>query len=115
VTFVRVVVDDAFLVRGIQRFCNLTRSVQRLGERQWSLEQPIGKRRSLDELRHQRRYPVGFLKSVDRADMRVIEGRERARFARKSSATLGIGRQVLRRSRSNRRACRRRLAGSDRT
>ena len=50
----------------------------------------IGERRSLDQLEDQRRHAVGFFQPVDRADVRMVERGEQARFAREAGATLGV-------------------------
>src|SRR5687767_8995481 len=50
------------------------------------------KRRTLDELQHQRRPAVALLESVDSADVRVIQRGERLGFALESGDPLGIGR-----------------------
>ena len=54
----------------------------------------IGQRRSFDQLEDQCSDAVGFLQPVDRADVRVIECRERPRFAREAGAAFGIGGEV---------------------
>ena len=54
----------------------------------------IGQRRSLDQFEDQRGHAIRFLQPVDRADVRVIERRERPRFAREAGAALGIGGEV---------------------
>ena len=73
---------DALLVRGVESIANLRGVLQRLIERQRSLE-----RRALDVLHHQVIRPD----IVERADVGMIQRRDSARFALESFAELGLG------------------------
>ena len=53
----QIAMDDAFLVRRVERFGDLARDRERLGDRQRPAREPIGERRSLDELEDQRVTP----------------------------------------------------------
>ena len=56
----------------------------------------IGERRPFDQLENQRRDAVGVFQAVDRADVRVIECRERPRFAREAGTAFWIGDEMWR-------------------
>ena len=83
--------DDALLVRRVERLGDLARDRERLGDRQRPALEAIGQRRPLDQLEDQRRHAIGFLQPVDRADVRMIERGQQARFAREAGAALGVG------------------------
>ena len=83
--------DDALLVRGLERLGDLACNGEGLGDRQRSALETIGERRAFDQLEDQRGHAIGFFQSVDRADVRVIERGEQARFAREAGAAFGIG------------------------
>ena len=87
--------DDALLVRGVERFGDLPRDVSASAIAQRTALETIGERRSLDELQDERRLPPSTSSSaVDRADVRMIERRQQARFAREPGAALRIGGEV---------------------
>jgi hypothetical protein len=69
-------------VRGVERFANLDRIFQRWIEGQWSLE-----RRTLDVLHHQ----IIRTDIMQRADVRVIQCRDDARFAFEALGEFGFG------------------------
>ena len=56
----------------------------------------IGQRRPFDQFEHQRADPFGFFQPVNRADVRMIERGEQARFAREAGAAFRIGGEVRR-------------------
>ena len=118
-----VAMDDALFVRRVQRVGDLTRDVERVSEIQRprpatvrreavglrtlseGCARPAPTARSRDDVgqrlpRHQlhdeRLDAVAFLQPVDLRDVRMIERRQQARFARKPSAAVGVGRQVRR-------------------
>ena len=82
--------NDAVLVRRVERIGNLARDREALGDRQRSTFQPIGKRRPVDQLENERRHAIGFLEAVDRANVGMIQRGEQARFARETRTALGI-------------------------
>ena len=76
--------DDAVLVRGLERVSDLTRDRQNVGERQRTSLEQIGKRRAFDELQHQRLHVAtctrrrgvadhALFEAVDGADVRVVD------------------------------------------
>ena len=84
----QITMDDPALVREVERACDLARHAERLPLRQSRALRPLARRRELvgeggavDELEDQKPDLLRFLESVDRADVRVIERGQRARFA----------------------------------
>ena len=75
-----IAVNDALLVRRLQRVRDLAGDGQCLVRRQRSSSQPIGERRPLDQLHDDGQHVSGPLQAVDRADARVRERRQDARF-----------------------------------
>jgi len=87
---------DALLVRpprGRPRSAARERG-RREGQR--AAPETIGERRPFDQFEHQRAGTICFLQPIDRADVRVIECRQRPRFACEARAPLGISREVRR-------------------
>ena len=83
--------DDAFLVRGLERLGDLARDGEGLGERQAGRARGDRRASAFDQFEDQRGDAIRFFQPIDRADVRVIERRERPRFAREAGAALGIG------------------------
>ena len=50
----QIAMDDALVVRGLERAGDLRRDRQRLGDRQRSVRDAVGERRSLDQFQHER-------------------------------------------------------------
>ena len=88
--------DDAFLVRRVERLGDLARNREGVGDRQRPAREAIGKGGALDQLEDQRGHAIGFLEAVDRADVRMIERGEQAGFAREAGTTLGVCGEVRR-------------------
>jgi len=65
--------DDPLLVRRFEASGNLNEQRDRLAERDGISGEALGQSLSLDELHHQKRLAVGFLKAVERGDVRVIQ------------------------------------------
>ena len=86
--------DDAALVRRVEGVRDLSRDGERLGERHRAGRDVLGQRLALDQLEHQCGAAVHVLEAVDRADVRVIERRQRPRFALEARATIGVAREV---------------------
>jgi hypothetical protein len=90
----QIAVDDAFLMRRVERLGDLARNRESLGHRHWPALEAIGKRGSFDELEDQSRDAIALFQPIDGPDVRVIERGEQARFAREAGAALGVGREV---------------------
>ena len=74
--------DDSLLVRGLERLGDLPGDRERLLQRQRSdvlSDRPASTPSTSSSTK--RPFPVGLFDPVDRADVRVIEGREHPRFA----------------------------------
>jgi hypothetical protein len=90
-----VAVDDAFLVRGLERIGHLLRDAQRLDERDRPPAQAIGEVLALHQLHDQRCAAAGFLETVDARDVRMTERGEDLRLAVKARHALFVVREVL--------------------
>ena len=86
----QVAVDDAVLVRGLERLGNLTRDRQRVLERQRPLRDAGAQIVTLDEFHDQRGGVPGLLEAVDLRDVRMVERGERPRLALEARQPLGI-------------------------
>jgi hypothetical protein len=65
--------DDALLVRRLDRVGDLLRDRQRLVDGNRPLRDPIGERRAFDQLHDQGVEAVGILEAMDLRDVRMIE------------------------------------------
>ena len=88
--------DDALLVRGFERFGNLTRDPRSFNHRNRTVAQPIGQRRALDELENQELGVAALLDAVDARDVRMVERREQFRFPLEPRDSVRIVRDRLR-------------------
>jgi hypothetical protein len=85
-------VDDAFLVRRVERRRNLFRDFERLDDREagaGTLE-ALRERFTFDELQDERADVGGLLDAIDGADVGMIDGREQPRFAREACEAFGV-------------------------
>src|SRR5688500_16366024 len=80
-------------MRSIQRVRDLSRDGQRIARGHRPTAQPIGQRLAVDELQHERWHAAGLFEPVDGADVRMIEGREHARFAVEPRHPLAVRRE----------------------
>ena len=85
--------DDAFLVRGLERLRDLARDLERHVERQWSAGETIGQRRPVDELHHDGVQAAGDFEAVNRGDVRMVQGGEQARLPLQARDALRIAGQ----------------------
>ena len=85
--------DDAGVVRGLERIADLLRNDKGLLNRHRLLRNPIGQRGSVDELQHERFRIARVLEAVDAADVGVAERREHLRFALETGEPIGIVRE----------------------
>ena len=85
--------NDALLVRRIQRLGDLPGNLQRLSQRKRPLRNQIGERRAVDELQDEPVRGAGILEAIDMTDVRVIERREHLSFALEAREPIGIARE----------------------
>ena len=85
-----VAVDDALLVGGLERLGDLGRDLQGLVDRELAPLQPLGEVLAFDELQRQEGRALGLLESVDRGDVRVVEGGEKLGLPLEPGQPLGI-------------------------
>src|SRR6185503_16443780 len=91
-----ITMDDATLVRRIERLGNLTRDLDRLIDRQRALgEQPIGERAALDELEDERTQAVALFDAVDGGDPGMIQGGEDPGFTIEARQAFRVARERL--------------------
>jgi hypothetical protein len=88
--------DDALLVRRFKGFGDLPRDGQRLVERNRTPRDPLRQVLAFDEFQHERAHAAGIFQAVDMRDVRMIEGGERLRFARKPGQAIGIAGEGVR-------------------
>ena len=97
----QIAVNDALMVGGAERLCDLERNRQRFVNGDRPLRDAIGERRPFDELEDEGAYvgrvlllrPAGhacFFEAVDRRNVRMIERREHLRFALEAREAIGL-------------------------
>ena len=82
--------DDAPLVRRLERLGDLPRDLERLVDRQRSPRQPLRQRLAVDELQDQRLDAARLLEAVDRGDVRMIQRGQDLRLALEARQPLGV-------------------------
>jgi len=92
----QIAMDDALLMRGLERLGHLARDVQCFGERHGSALQPRGQRLPVDELHDQGSARGRVFETVDLRDVSVIQRREELRLARKPRDAVRVGCERLR-------------------
>jgi hypothetical protein len=96
-----IAMDDAPVVRRLERLGDLSCDAECLVKRKRSPGDPLSERRPRHELHDQEASAFGFLQSVNRRNVGMIERRERLRLARESRSTVritggGLGKQLER-------------------
>ncbi len=89
-----IAVNDALLVRRLERLGDLPRNRQRLVERKRPLHDAVRERRALDELHHQRGHAARFLEAVDVGDVWMVQRSQRPGLALQPRQTLRIRRHA---------------------
>ena len=82
--------NDALLVRGLQRIRDLTREVKRFSNRQRTTLEALGQSRTFNDFKNQTRQVRRFFETVDRSDVRVAQRGEQLRLSLKSRAPIGV-------------------------
>ncbi len=82
--------DDPLLVRRFERFGNLPRDGQRFVERDRAERDALRQIVAVDQLHHDGTHTATLFEAVDVRDVRVIDGRQRLRFAREPREPVGI-------------------------
>src|SRR5258705_5849025 len=104
--------DDALLVRRFKGFGDLPRDWQRLVERNPTPRDPLRQVLTLDQFQHEPAYAARIFQAVDMRDVRMIEGRERLRFAREACQAIGIAGEGVRKDLERDVAIQLRVAGA---
>jgi len=87
--------DDALLVRRFERLRDLLRDGQRLVNRDRPARNALRQILALDELHHDRAHTATLFEAVDVRDVRVIDGRQRLRFAIEPREPVGVARERI--------------------
>jgi hypothetical protein len=82
--------DDAFLMRRIERVNDLSGDCQRLGEEQRSRRDLMGERRAFDEFEDERLDAIDFFHAMDGGDVRMVQRREQLRLMLETRETLVV-------------------------
>ena len=87
--------DDALLVRRLERFRDLLRDRDRFVDGNRSALQALGEVLALDQLEHEEAAAVrDSFEAVDRADVGMVEGGEELRLPLEAREALGIARHL---------------------
>jgi hypothetical protein len=92
----QVAMNDAAIVGGVERQCNLPGNGNRFTPRDRAKRDPLSERRTVHEVQDQRPGVSRFLDPIDRGDVRVIQRREEVGFACEASQTLVVECEQLR-------------------
>jgi len=84
---------DADAMRGVERAADLNRQPQRVGYGQGPLLETCGQRLAVEELHHQELDVSLAADIMNRADVRVVERGDRARFLLEAKTQVGIAGQ----------------------
>ena len=87
--------DQSLPVRLVERIGKRDGDRQELAHRQRAAQQPLGERLALEQLHDQEVNAVLGADVVERADVRVLEARDRSGFSRQPLAPLGVLVEVL--------------------
>ena len=82
--------DDAALVRGLERVRDLLEDRQRLGRRHGTALEPLGERLAEHELHLEERRVADFLEPVQRGDVGMVERGEHAGFALEAALVFRV-------------------------
>jgi hypothetical protein len=77
----QVAMDDPLFVRRFERFGNLPRDRQRLGQRDGAAREPLRQVLALDQFHDERDRAVALFEAVNRADVGMIQRGEHLRLA----------------------------------
>ena len=87
----QVTMNDVLLVRGVEGVGDLPGDGESLRDRHRAAVEAFGECGPFDEFEHEHGPALEILHPVDRTDVRVVQGREQACFAREARTALGIG------------------------
>jgi hypothetical protein len=88
--------DDAVIVRRLERLADLPRDRPHLVERQRAVNETIRERQALDQLEDERaRAAARLLESVDRRDVRMVQRGKDLRFTPESREAIGVERERI--------------------
>ena len=82
--------DDATLMRGLERRCDLRADSQHVAKRQRAPRQGLGERLAIDQLHDETTDPVELGQLMQRGDVAMIQGSQCPRLAPESDETVGV-------------------------
>jgi hypothetical protein len=83
--------DDALVVRRLEGEGDLVHDRERIVQRDGTVPDAIGERRTLDQFKDERVHGPAVLEAVDLSNVGMIERREHARLSLKPRQPVGIG------------------------
>jgi hypothetical protein len=86
----QIAMNDPLPVRHLQGVCDLYRDRDGIPDGERTFQQPLGERRSLDQLEYQGGHSVDPLEAIDGADVLVVESREYLGFALEADQTVRV-------------------------
>jgi hypothetical protein len=89
-----VAVHDAVVVRELQRIAQLRHEREHVARGQLALQQQVAQVGAVDELHHQEEELAGLAEVVDADDARVVQHRQRPRFAFEAFGERRVGDEV---------------------
>ena len=92
----QIAVNDAMLVCGFQSLGDLSGDFQCLVERHRPCGDTVRQCGSFDQLHHERVHARRHLETVHVSDVRVIQRRQRFRFALEAGESISVGRKGVR-------------------
>jgi hypothetical protein len=90
----QVTVDDAVLMRRLQRLRDLLRDRQRLIERDRTARNALRQIVPFDQFHHERGAAAALFEAVDARDVGMVQGPQRARLAPEARQSLRIAREL---------------------
>jgi hypothetical protein len=103
---------DACTMRFVEGVGDLNRVLKRLVERQRAFGKPVGQRLTFQVLHDEKQRAVVLAHVMQRADVRMVQGRNGPRLMLKPRAELRVTRQVIREDLDGDRAVEARIPGS---
>ena len=82
--------DDALLVRRIERVGNLPGDGERVGVRDWAARNVVGEGGAIDEFQDEKRSGVALIEAEDLSDVGMVQRREQPRFTRKPRKAIAV-------------------------
>ena len=82
--------EESMRVRGVEGIGHLSRDLERLADGHRTVTDALGQGGAVDELQDERQLPCDILEPEDRADVRMIERRQRPRLVGKAARDVDV-------------------------